>query len=107
MAPLLTISHLDNRLLATLSVVFGRLLLMRPRGQTHRILVPGGVMFGDDYGWPAVKADVHRFVDEHNAAYGEAALESSGGRAMYLGRERAATRIRLGVLGYEQRLCRA
>eukprot|EP00440_Ansanella_granifera_P014609 gb/GFBE01015878.1/.p1 GENE.gb/GFBE01015878.1/~~gb/GFBE01015878.1/.p1 ORF type:complete len:290 (+),score=51.10 gb/GFBE01015878.1/:1-870(+) len=35
-----------------------------------RILQPGGVLFGDDYGWPAVKKDVHAFVDQHNAKYG-------------------------------------
>lgn len=32
----------------------------------YRILKPGGILFGDDYGWPAVKRDVNRFVEEHN-----------------------------------------
>jgi len=33
------------------------------------LLLPGGILFGDDYGWPAVARDVHRFANEHNAAY--------------------------------------
>lgn len=35
----------------------------------YKVLVPGGIIFGDDYGWAAVKNDVHRFVDTHNAAH--------------------------------------
>lgn len=35
----------------------------------YRILVPGGIIFGDDYGWAAVKHDVHKFVDEHNRVH--------------------------------------
>eukprot|EP00971_Amphidinium_carterae_P053051 1044962-Amphidinium_carterae.1 len=34
-----------------------------------RVLAPGGVLFGDDYGWEAVRKDVHRFVDMHNAVH--------------------------------------
>lgn len=33
------------------------------------VLAPGGILFGDDYGWPAVQADVHRFRDRHNALH--------------------------------------
>lgn len=32
----------------------------------YELLAPGGVMFGDDYAWDAVRHDVHRFVDSHN-----------------------------------------
>eukprot|EP00434_Breviolum_minutum_P007474 symbB.v1.2.006595.t2/scaffold393.1/size213714/8 len=35
------------------------------------LLQPGGILFGDDYGWPAVKKDVERFVEQHNLAEGE------------------------------------
>jgi len=35
------------------------------------ILVPGGILFGDDYGWPAVKNDVVRFTEQHNAIHGK------------------------------------
>eukprot|EP00927_Polykrikos_kofoidii_P074422 TRINITY_DN70412_c0_g1_i1.p1 TRINITY_DN70412_c0_g1~~TRINITY_DN70412_c0_g1_i1.p1 ORF type:complete len:315 (-),score=25.04 TRINITY_DN70412_c0_g1_i1:75-1019(-) len=37
----------------------------------YSILLPGGILFGDDYGWDAVRNDVHRFVNEHNSHYGE------------------------------------
>eukprot|EP00929_Paragymnodinium_shiwhaense_P014240 TRINITY_DN122134_c0_g1_i1.p1 TRINITY_DN122134_c0_g1~~TRINITY_DN122134_c0_g1_i1.p1 ORF type:complete len:290 (-),score=45.97 TRINITY_DN122134_c0_g1_i1:437-1306(-) len=36
----------------------------------YNILMPGGILFGDDYGWEAVRNDVHRFVDQHNAMHG-------------------------------------
>lgn len=36
----------------------------------YKLLLPGGIIFGDDYGWEAVRHDVHRFVDEHNAVHG-------------------------------------
>lgn len=36
----------------------------------YRLLLPGGIIFGDDYGWEAVRHDVHRFADEHNARHG-------------------------------------
>eukprot|EP00928_Gymnodinium_smaydae_P092415 TRINITY_DN7628_c0_g1_i1.p2 TRINITY_DN7628_c0_g1~~TRINITY_DN7628_c0_g1_i1.p2 ORF type:complete len:310 (-),score=69.44 TRINITY_DN7628_c0_g1_i1:43-933(-) len=36
-------------------------------GLYYKILTPGGILFGDDYGWPAVAKDVERFVAEHNA----------------------------------------
>ena len=39
----------------------------------YKILMPGGIMFGDDYGWPAVKNDVNRWVEEHNARHGQEA----------------------------------
>ena len=32
----------------------------------YRLLAPGGVLFGDDYIWPAVRHDVCCFVDAHN-----------------------------------------
>lgn len=35
----------------------------------YELLIPGGIIFGDDYGWEAVQHDVHRFVSEHNAKY--------------------------------------
>lgn len=35
----------------------------------YRVLLPGGILFGDDYGWAAVRRDVHRFVDQHNAIH--------------------------------------
>jgi len=35
----------------------------------YRILLPGGILFGDDYGWTAVKRDVHRFVEQHNSRH--------------------------------------
>eukprot|EP00435_Cladocopium_sp_Y103_P003351 s4384_g1.t1 len=34
------------------------------------LLEPGGILFGDDYGWPAVKKDVDRFVEQHNLQFG-------------------------------------
>ncbi|CAJ1443676.1 unnamed protein product [Effrenium voratum] len=34
------------------------------------LLQPGGILFGDDYGWPAVKKDVDRFAAEHNSEHG-------------------------------------
>jgi len=33
------------------------------------LLLPGGILFGDDYGWPAVKHDVNKFVEQHNARH--------------------------------------
>lgn len=38
-----------------------------------KVLLPGGILFGDDYGWNAVRNDVLRFVEEHNAAHGHEA----------------------------------
>ncbi|CAK9026775.1 Hypothetical protein SCF082_LOCUS17652 [Durusdinium trenchii] len=35
-----------------------------------KLLKPGGILFGDDYGWPAVKEDVERFVEEHQRQHG-------------------------------------
>lgn len=33
----------------------------------YDILEPGGIMFGDDYGWAAVRQDVQRFVEHRNS----------------------------------------
>lgn len=30
----------------------------------YQLLAPGGILMGDDYGWPAVKVDVDRFVQD-------------------------------------------
>jgi predicted O-methyltransferase YrrM len=38
-------------------------------------LAPGGIMFGDDFGWAGVKKAVHEFAGKHNLT-----VLSPGGR---------------------------
>eukprot|EP00927_Polykrikos_kofoidii_P013421 TRINITY_DN15852_c0_g1_i2.p1 TRINITY_DN15852_c0_g1~~TRINITY_DN15852_c0_g1_i2.p1 ORF type:complete len:310 (+),score=44.64 TRINITY_DN15852_c0_g1_i2:294-1223(+) len=48
----------------------------------YRVLLPGGILFGDDLGWPAVKRDVYRFVDEQAKRGGTMSVEFSIVRSM-------------------------
>lgn len=45
------------------------------------VLLPGGILFGDDYGWPAVQRDVRRFVELNNRQHPDIPVDFSVAKA--------------------------